>query len=354
MLPREGPSSLEIRPDGAQSTNKNYEFINLGHETVRILQRFKPQGFNKVFSSVRSTRFPVIGVGDPLSISIWESGEGRGLFSNGQSKRSDLPEVTVDRAGYISIPYAGRIRAAGRTVLSVQRNIVEALSEKVVLPQAMVSLVNADSQSIIVNGSVGKPGRYPLSLKGTRLLDAIALAGGSRHPTHETFVTFIRNGRRGQQLLKAVVEKQSENVFLQSGDQIYLTQDPRTFTAFGAVAKTGEYKFNASQINILEAVARSGGLADTRADSTGVFVFRYELSEVVKALRDGYEDVSKSKIPVVYALNMADPNAYFFAQEFNVQDKDVVFVSNATGVELKKALDLFNSGIGLGRRVSDF
>ena len=119
------------------------------------------------------------------------------------------------------------------------------------------------------------------------------------------------------------------------------------------MVKTGEYKFNANHINVLEAVARAGGLADSRADSTGVFIFRYEKIEVLKALRSGYEDLPKSRIPVVYALNMADPNAYFFAQQFNVLDKDVVFVSNATGVELKKALDLFNSGIALGRRVSD-
>ena len=56
-------------------------------------------------------------------------------------------------------------------------------------------------------------------------------------------------------------------------------------------------------------------------------------------------DVSKfagDRIPTVFHANMRDPTIFFAAQKFRMQDKDVIYVSNAETVELAKFLSLVN------------
>ncbi len=44
-------------------------------------------------------------------------------------------------------------------------------------------------------------------------------------------------------------------------------------------------------------------------------------------------------IPVVYKINLRDPSAYFLATRFQMRNKDVLYVSNATTVEIAKVLE---------------
>jgi polysaccharide export outer membrane protein len=43
-------------------------------------------------------------------------------------------------------------------------------------------------------------------------------------------------------------------------------------------------------------------------------------------------------IPVIYNVNLRNPDGYFLATKFQMRDKDVLYVSNATSVEIAKAL----------------
>jgi polysaccharide biosynthesis/export protein len=348
-LPAAGPSSEQIETASAVGResrsphDKNYVLIDLNHDVVRTLSTFHPTGLRPFASAnLRQPRLK-IGVGDVLAITIWEAGEG-GLFSTAAGKSVSLPSVVVDRSGKISLPYAGDIPVLDCTPHEVQKRIVANLAQRAIQPQAVVSITKNESNTVVLNGEVAKPGRYPLSLKGDRLLDILAEAGGSRSPANETYVTFIRGDQRGSQLLKEIVDSESENVWVRAGDLIYLNHEPKRFSVFGAVLKPGVYPFGTTQINLLEGIAAAGGPLDERADGTGLFVFRHEPRRVVEALRPRNRAPQDSVVPVVYRANLREPAAYFYAKAMMLQDKDVLYVSNARTIEIAKLLSLFNLG----------
>ncbi len=349
LLPGEGPTAAEIlgeTPDSAKQ-QREYAIVPISGDVVSAQMKFEQEGLFKTFSTGTPWTFRnAIGAGDVLQVHIWEAAEG-GLFSTADSKGVQLPPVEVDRAGRISLPFVGRIRAAGLTPAQLQRKIEHVLAGKAISPQVMVRVLKSETNSIVINGDVRKPGKYQMSLKGDRILDMIAQAGGAAGPARETLVTLIRNGVRGTQNLKRIIRNPSENIYVRPGDQIYLSHKPQTFTAFGAVSKTGEYPFDSDRVNILEAVARAGGLLDTRADSKGVFLFRFEDNKVLRAFGHPQEEMSPTGItPVVYVLDMSKPRAFFLAQGFLMKDNDVIYVANSVSTELQKFLALINAGTG--------
>jgi polysaccharide export outer membrane protein len=86
-----------------------------------------------VFSR-RSPRRITLGIGDVVSVTIFEAEPG-GLFLPIEAGARPgnfvtLPDQTVDSNGNITVPYAGTIRAAGRTPSEVQQAIIEALTRR--------------------------------------------------------------------------------------------------------------------------------------------------------------------------------------------------------------------------------
>jgi polysaccharide export outer membrane protein len=78
-----------------------------------------------------------------------------------------------------------------------------------------------------------------------------------------------------------------------------------------------------------------------------VFLFRYEPPAVVGALGAGNLASGPDRdSPVVYRLDFRDPNSYFLADRFPVQDKDIIYVSNALLSDLQKFFTLLNTVTG--------
>src|SRR6185436_14803528 len=91
------------------------------------------------------------GIGDVVSVTIFESAAG-GLFipleaGTRPGNFITLPNQSVDNDGNISVPYAGTVRAQGRTAVEVQRAIVDALKDRALEPQAVVALVDQRASS---------------------------------------------------------------------------------------------------------------------------------------------------------------------------------------------------------------
>ncbi len=346
MLPGEGPSAARIlQPEAHENGPREYAIVPVSGDVVSTQLKFEPYGLRRVFGAGSQEAFKNrIGVGDVLQVTIWEAAEG-GLFSTAERKAQELPPIKVDKHGRISIPFAGVVRAAGLTPMKLQQRIAAALAGKAISPQVLVNIITNKANSLVVNGDVRKPGRYELSLKGDRVLDMVAQAGGAAAPARETMLTLIRGGRRAIQNLQYIIRHPSENIYVRPGDQIYLSHNPQTYTAFGAVSKTGEYSFDSDRVNLLEAVARTGGLLDSRADASGVFVFRMEDNRVLRAIGHPVSGLSPAGVtPTVYVFDMSRPQAFFLAQGFMMRDNDVIYVANSVSTELTKFLSLLNAG----------
>ena len=115
-----------------------------------------------------------------------------------------------------------------------------------------------------------------------------------------------------------------------------LTNPAVRFSRYEDVSKNDEINFETQGISLAQALARSGGLIDSRSNPSGVFVFRLEARSPQSAASTAGADL----VPVVYRVDLKDPRSLFWIQSFPIKDKDVLYVSNAPAAELQKFLNL--------------
>jgi polysaccharide export outer membrane protein len=251
----------------------------------------------------------------------------------------------IGSEGHISVPFAGKIRAAGRTLVEIEAEIVRRLTGKANQPQVLVRLLRNNTANVTVVGEVAASTRMPLTPQGERVIDALAAAGGVRQPVNKMTLQLTRGDQVAAMPLDLLIRDPRQNIVLQPGDVLTALFQPLSFTALGATGKNEEVAFEAQGISLAQALARVGGLQDARADARGVFVFRFETRDALTSLDPTTLQTPDGRVPVIYRLDMKDAAAFFMAQNFPVRDKDVLYVSNAPAAELQKFLNILTSSI---------
>ena len=301
-------------------------------------------------------------MGDVVQIVIWEAASG-GLFLRPRDRAAEqagsrsviIPEQGERLAptGRSPCSYAGRIRVAGRTTAQVEQVIVEGLTGKAIEPQALVTVTKNIANTVTVVGEVTSGARVPLTVRGDRLLDVVATAGGTKAPPHETFLTLVRDARSVRIPMQAVLSNPNENVPVRPGDVVIVSREPQTFTAAGATGQNNVISFEAIGITLDQAIGRAGGLADQRADPAGVFVIRFEQPQdydQLGLLRPSPGPLQQ--VPAIYRVNFREPGAFFLARRFPIHNKDIIYVSNAPVAEFQKLMGLLLPFIGVGATVA--
>jgi polysaccharide export outer membrane protein len=350
-LPRSGPYRSDMLAAG--NAGSGISVIELDAATVSRLSASPAASLLGAFGDYRPPRQQRIGVGDVVQITLWEAGPG-GLFSSPVVDRSSsgsrsavIPEQVVAQDGSITVPFAGRIQVVGRTPPEVERTIVQRLGDKAIDPQALVTLTRNVSNTVTVMGEVSPGARVPLSVRGDRLFDVIASAGGIRAPVTDISVVLARDDHIVRVPMEAVLDDPRENIYLRPGDVVTLVHDPQSFTAVGATGRNAVVPFDTAKLTLDEALAKAGGLLDDRADPSGLFIIRFEPAGIAHQL-PGVAAVNPQAgpqaggVPVVYHLSMRNPSALFLAREFPVRNKDIVYVSNAPITDVQKVFSLFN------------
>jgi len=341
ILPASGPASADVRAEYSSPESLPYALVRVTSDVVDVLERSAPRIVHSFPDQGGPTEIR-FGVGDVVSVTVFEAGAG-GLFIPLEAgvrpgNFITLPNQEVDNSGNITVPYAGPIRAKGRTVVDVQQAIVDALKNRALEPQVVVALVERRASSISVLGDVGTPSRFPASASGERLLDVIARAGGPKNPGYDTWVMLKRQGRQAAAPFAALVNQPANNVYVRPQDTIYVFTQPRTFVAFGASGQQGQFPFAAWRLSLAEAIGKAGGLNDNLADPASVFLYRGEPREVAQQLGVDCSRFNGPIVPIVFNLNLRDPSAYFLAAKLEMRNKDVIYASNAVSVEATKFL----------------
>jgi len=102
--------------------------------------------------------------GDILEISVW--------------KEEDLlKQVVVRPDGYFSFPLTGDIRAEGRTIEDVRRDVASRVSRFVPDPVVSVAVLEPRGSKVYVIGQVNRPGEYPIN-RFVDVVQAISMASG--------------------------------------------------------------------------------------------------------------------------------------------------------------------------------
>jgi polysaccharide export outer membrane protein len=356
-LPRDAPTSEAVRDAAALTVGRSdapvpYALVKLSAANVTAINGARPDESSNLSALARpgaGTRDVVLGVGDVLNVSVFESAAG-GLFVPAEAGTRtgnfvQMPNQQIDASGAIDVPYAGEMHIAGLTARQAGEEISKRLAKRALEPQTVVSIVDRRGEDVSVLGDVGSPARFALDPGGLRLIDAIARAGGNRDPDYETVVTIQRRGRDYGARLSAILADPARNVPLQSGDVVYLAHHPRFFMEFGATGDaagaTGRrVTFEDDSMTLAEGLAKGGGLRDDRADASAVFVFRIEPAALPRSLGADVGSFVHDVVPTVYSVDLNSPDGVFLMSRFQLSDRDVVVVSNAASIEFLKFLNV--------------
>lgn len=353
-IPTSGPKRSEV--DDSPPHAAAVDAIQLVEVDDAIARRLMAQRSQRLFSETLGDRpagMPKIGIGDTVEVVLWEAAPatlfgGTALAAHGPNSASpatSIPEQVVDAEGLIDVPFAGRIRAAGREPHEIAAEIAQRLKGKANQPEVMVRRVRNSSANVTIVGEVNTSTRVPLLTGNERLLDAIAAAAGVRQPVSKMTIQVTRGPVVQSMPLETIIADPRQNISLRPGDVVTAVFQPLTFTALGATGRNEEIGFEAQGITLAQALARSGGLADARSDPTGVFIFRFEPANALDWPKHPVMATPDGRVPVIYRVNLKDPGSFFVMQNFAIRDKDVVYVSNAPVAEAQKVMNVVLSAV---------
>jgi polysaccharide export outer membrane protein len=177
--------------------------------------------------------------------------------------------------GEISLPFVGRMKAAGLTVQQLETELTERLKKYIRQPEVVVDIAEMRSQPVSVIGAVATPGVY--QLRGTKtLVEALSMAGGLRPDAGGT-VKITRRREQGplplssasdlgelsvaEVALRTMMEAgdPEQNIIVKPYDVISVPQSKQVFVV-GNVARPGGFPLNERQtLSVLEALALAGG-----------------------------------------------------------------------------------------------
>jgi polysaccharide export outer membrane protein len=339
-LPRSGPSSVLIDSGAVvkvttvdRKVGIDYALIDLSKQTLWNFDDASGVSLQTSFGGSKGGPPDIpLGYGDVVQVSIFEAQSG-GLFipTDAGSRPGNyitLPSQTIDRTGTISVPYAGRIDAAGKLKGQIERDIEGKLSGRAIEPQVVITLVTGRSSEISVLGDVQNPAKLELSAAGERVLDAISEAGGLTGPGIETNIILQRRGVTATASYNTLLKNPQENIYLAPHDTIVVDREHRTFVAFGASGENGRYDFDDAKLTLSDAIAKAGGIKDNQADPAQVLLYRLVDRETLRKMNIDTSRFHDETVPVIFRANMRDPAGYFTTQKFAMRDKDILYISN--------------------------
>jgi len=347
-LPRSGPDDGAIeRGASIKVTNRDkkvgidYVLMDINSSILTSFAQAAPTSIRDSFGGGRggAPNIP-LGIGDVVQVSVFEAQAG-GLFIPAEAGSRPgnfitLPSQTIDRSGTISVPYAGRVRAAGRSKEAVEQDIADKLANRAIEPQVVITSVASHSSEVAVLGDVNRAAKIEVTVAGERVLDVISAAGGISTPSKETYITLQRGNRTATISYEKLQNTPAENIFIAPGDTVLVNRERRTYIAFGATGQNGRFDFQETNLTLGEALGQAGGLLDDRADPGQVILYRAVDKKTLQHLGIDVSNFMSATVPVIFRANLRDPASFFAIQKFAMQDKDILYISNSDSVEILK------------------
>jgi polysaccharide biosynthesis/export protein len=340
-LPQVGPNKRQIYSGSVQQDGDAY-VVAVNDRVTRATAVVPALGFSRAFESAARLTSDTIRPGDVLGLTVWENVDD-GLLAGEAANSTILDEVQVDSAGFIFVPYAGRVRAAGNTPDQLRELITSKLQDQTPDPQVQVRRLAGDGSTVSLVGAVGGQGVYPIE-RSTRTLSAmLAKAGGVTITPEIAQVTVIRGSQTGKIWFQDLYDDPKIDIALRGGDRILVEEDTRAFTALGATNQQTRIPFATKNLSAIEALAQVGGLISSTSDPTGVFVLRNEPAEIAGQVlgRSDFQGAQR----MIYVLNLTEPNGLFMARDFVIRDGDTLYVTEAPYAQWSKTISLFSGAL---------
>lgn len=349
-LPRSGPNKREIFSGSVLKQGDAFT-VTVNSRVTRATAVTPAFGFSDSFRNAGALGSDVISPGDVLGITVFENVKDDPLLGNTGQRVSALTEIQVDGKGFIFVPYAGKIKAAGQSPDGLREIITKKLDTQTPDPQVQVQRLAGDGSTVTVAGFAGAQGVFPIE-RPTRTLNAmLAKAGGVSIEPETAIIRVTRGNSTGRVWAADLYANPALDIALRPGDIITVERDSRAFTALGATGSQNRIPFETETLSAIEAIAIVGGLNTSTADPTGVFVFRNEPAEIANAVL-GRNDLQGDQ-RMVYVLDLTQPTGMFEARDFLVRDGDTVYVTEAPFVQWQKTLGPITGTTGAATSLAD-
>ena len=346
-LPRDGPSNRAITSAATRAeSSPGFALVDLTYAQSERLRLAAPMFSGSLAGFSADAVTDEISIGDTLNVTVLEPGGS--LFGGApptavpSGGSTGLPALVVDRDGAVSIPYAGLVRVVGLTPQQAAQAIRRSLAGRAVNPQVVVQIESSPLNSVTVYGSVNTPGRVPVVRGANTIIDVIAGSGGVSGPPENILVTLTRNGQSVSAPLSRIYVEPRENIQLVRGDQLNLVSQPRRYSSFGALGAVTLTEMPTGTTTLTGALSALGGLANDSANARAVLVFRFERTDIARSIGVTQPETRKG-VPVIYRLNLAEPQGFFIANNFVIEAEDVIYVPRADSAELRKFFEFVRS-----------
>lgn len=259
-----------------------------------------------------------IGKGDVLSITVYDHPEL--TIPSGSERSAEEAGNTVHDDGTIFYPFIGRINVEGSTVREVRKRIAGRLNPYIAEPQVEVKIAAFKSQDVVISGEVEKPGRQPITNVPMTVLDAVSRTGGLTEQANWHGVQLMRDGETRTISLYAMLNEGQlgDDMLLKDGDVLHVPElDEQKVFVMGEVGEPQTLPMGRSRMSLTEALTRSGSMEETKADASGIFVFRRQPQRSDKLAR-------------VYQLDARNAAAMVLGTQFRLEPTDVVYVTTTS------------------------
>lgn len=269
-----------------------------------------------------------VGIGDVLSIVVYDHPE---LTIPTGGERSAVEAGNIVRSdGTIFYPFIGRVHVEGKTTEEIRVQLTRGLADFLTEPQIDVFIAAYNSKRFHVTGAVSSPGSVPVTNVPMTILDAVTEVGG---PTDNAFwheMLLFRNGTEEQLSLYSLLSEgdQRQNRLLRDGDLLHFpSADNQGVAMLGQVRSPGNLRMNRERLSLTDALSRAGGVNEQTAEPSGIFVLRRNAP-------------GEEKLATVYQLDISNAIAFAMASNFQLEPKDVVYVTTAPIARWNRVISL--------------
>lgn len=258
-----------------------------------------------------------IGSSDVLFITVWDHPEL--TVPSGAQLQGNANGRYVGADGTLFYPYVGNIVAAGKTLEDLRIEITAKLKAYIEKPQVDVSVMNYNSQSVLVSGAFKNTLPIPITSRPLTLVEALGINGVDTLQADLSSLRLIRDNKTYVLDVYALSRQPSElnHIYLKPGDSLHLPyNDNNKVYVMGEVQRPQALALKSNSTSLTDAIGSSGGLSQISAKGQEVYIIR------------GVNDLSTEKAKI-YQLNAKSPSSFVLASKFMLQPQDVVYIGAA-------------------------
>lgn len=211
-------TSCSVNSDLMFKTPKNYEF----DEPVLITYDEYKLSPNDIITFYLYTN-------DGFMIIDLQSMGGFGAKSNARVNNTIQVKYLIEDDGYVKLPSLRRVKLAGFTINEAENFLEKEYSRDYIDPFVILRVLNR--RVIVSTGAGGKSTVVQLENANTRLIEALALAGGIANRGRSKEIKLIREIGDSIQVYKFDLSKiegiEGANMIVQANDIIYVEPSPQ-------------------------------------------------------------------------------------------------------------------------------